>query len=107
MDPVVGMNGEDWMGTREEVGKDGGERLAMVMGWRGWLTDPHWLPGNNSLKSLYTWMWRGAGPCGGLGSAWAECLDGLQAGPVSEPQAKEGGNPARGLGPEEEGGFAL
>lgn len=40
MEPVVGMNGEDWMGTREEVGKEGGERLAMVMGGKGWLTDP-------------------------------------------------------------------
>lgn len=77
MEPVVGMNGEDWMGRREEIGKDGGEKLAMVMGRRGWLTDPA-LAAWEQRPEILTHMdversgtVRGIGLCLGRVSGWS------------------------------------
>lgn len=80
----------------------------MVMGWKGWLIDPALAAWEQQPEILIHMdvgrsgaVW-GIGLCLGRVFGWSpgwSCRHRLYA--------KEGGSPARGLGPEEEEGFAL
>lgn len=82
-------------------------REGRTRGWRGWPATSNGLSViirlavNRGLNFSYMWMWRGVGPWRVLGSPCSGCFGGLQASPVSEPPAKEGGSPVRGRGSEE------